>query len=182
MRRRYFARVLSLTRYRSVTITSADVLGLGGDMQDIRTGRRVAYNIHAYFGLCRETGARCFQRWRSRTSGQSSPRSVGISALKGCNGEDEHVHLLVIDPPKVTLSKLVNSLKGVSSRLLREQRPEIIGHYSHGVLWPPSCFAASCGGPLSAIAESIKSQRETPSVRPRLRSRPEGRGFTRGDR
>jgi REP element-mobilizing transposase RayT len=55
--------------------------------------------------------------------------------LKECNGEDDHVHLLIIYPPKVALSSLVNSLKGVSSRLLREHRPEITGRYSHGALW-----------------------------------------------
>jgi putative transposase len=66
--------------------------------------------------------------------------------LKECNGEDDHVHLLVIYSPKVALSKLVNSLKGVSSRLLREHRPEITGRYRNGVLWSPSYFAGSCGG------------------------------------
>jgi putative transposase len=34
------------------------------------------------------------------------------------------VHLLVAFPPQVTLSKLVNSLKGVSSRRLRQKYPE----------------------------------------------------------
>jgi putative transposase len=47
--------------------------------------------------------------------------------LIACDGEDDHVLLLVHYPPKVALSRLVNSLKGVSSRLLRETRPEITG-------------------------------------------------------
>ena len=34
------------------------------------------------------------------------------------DGEDDHVHLLVNYPPKVAVSNLVNSLKGVSSLLL----------------------------------------------------------------
>jgi putative transposase len=38
------------------------------------------------------------------------------------DGEDDHVHLLVQYPPKVAVSSLVNSLKGVSSRLLRQQK------------------------------------------------------------
>lgn len=64
-------------------------------------------------------------------------------------------------PPKIALSKLVNSRNGVSSRRLRESRPEITGRYHKGVLWSPSSFAASCGGaPLSVIAEYVKSQRE----------------------
>jgi REP element-mobilizing transposase RayT len=32
-----------------------------------------------------------------------------------CNGEDDHVHLLVAYPPQVAVSRLVNSLKSVSS-------------------------------------------------------------------
>jgi putative transposase len=34
------------------------------------------------------------------------------------DGEADHVHLLVHYPPKVSVSALVNSLKGVSSRML----------------------------------------------------------------
>jgi putative transposase len=87
--------------------------------------------------------------------------------------------LLVHYPPKVALSKLVNSLKGVSSRLLREQRPEVSGRYAEGVLWSPSYFAASCGGaPLSAVAEYVRGQREA-LARPAIPPRPEGRGFSR---
>jgi putative transposase len=66
--------------------------------------------------------------------------------LKACDGEDDHVHLLVEYPPTVLLPTLVNSLKGVSSRLLRQQRPDIVRRYWKNVLWSPSYFAASCGG------------------------------------
>ncbi len=41
------------------------------------------------------------------------------------NWEDDHVHLLINYPPKVAISNLVNSLKGVSSRHLRKDFPEI---------------------------------------------------------
>ncbi len=77
-----------------------------------------------------------------------------------CDGEDDHVHLLINYPPKVALSKLVNSLKGVSSRKLRRDRPEVAGRYRHGVLWSPSYFAASCGGaPLDSIRKYVEEQR-----------------------
>ncbi|SEI15121.1 putative transposase [Methylobacterium sp. 275MFSha3.1] len=77
-----------------------------------------------------------------------------------CSGEDDHVHLLVTYPPKVSLSKLVNSLKGVPSRKLRDRRPEITGRYHQGVLWTPSYSVAPCGGaPLSVVAEYVRSQR-----------------------
>jgi putative transposase len=41
--------------------------------------------------------------------------------LKEFNGEPDHVHLLVNSPPKVRLSELVNSLKGVSSRRMKRE-------------------------------------------------------------
>jgi putative transposase len=76
------------------------------------------------------------------------------------DGEDDHVHLLVNYPPKVALSKLVNSLKGVSSRILRKQHPDLVRRYWKGVLWSPSYFAASCGGvPLSIIKQYIENQK-----------------------
>jgi putative transposase len=37
------------------------------------------------------------------------------------NGEHDHVHLLINYPPKVSLSTLVPSLKGVSARMLRKE-------------------------------------------------------------
>jgi putative transposase len=49
--------------------------------------------------------------------------------LVECNGEAERVHLLVTYPPLVQLSRLVNSLKGVSSRRLRQEFPELARHY-----------------------------------------------------
>jgi len=76
------------------------------------------------------------------------------------DGEDDHVHLLVNYPPKVAVSSLVNSLKGVSSRRLRQNHPALVRRYWNGVLWSPSYFAASCGGaPISIIRQYIEQQR-----------------------
>ena len=78
------------------------------------------------------------------------------AALMGFAGEDDHVHLLVGYPPTAAPSKLVNSLKGVSSRRMR-QRSELRTHRDH--LWSPSHFAASCGGaPLAIIRRYAEQQ------------------------
>ena len=83
--------------------------------------------------------------------------------LRELDGEKDHVHLLVSYPPKVAVSSLVNSLKGVTSRMLRKRFPELEKAYYKGQLWSPSYFAASCGGaPLEKIKEYIRQQ-ETPS-------------------
>jgi putative transposase len=76
------------------------------------------------------------------------------------DGQDNHVHLLVNYPPKHSISALVNSLKGVSSRLLRLERPDLVRRYWKGVLWSPSYFAASCGGaPIGVLKAYIEQQR-----------------------
>ena len=142
----------------------------------------------AFFGLCRfrcRTVLDAISR-RCCTDRVSSVTKVSRdfdAELVECDGEDDHVHLLVQYPPKVALSKLVNSLKGVSSRLLREARPEVAGRYHKGVLWSPSYFAASCGGaPLSIVAEYVTSQRQAAQGRARVPPRPERWGIPRGSR
>jgi putative transposase len=81
--------------------------------------------------------------------------------LREFNGEDDHVHLLVHYPPSVAVSKLVNSLKGVSSRYLRQEHGTHLRRYLWGDhLWSPSYFAGSCGGaPLAVIKEYIENQK-----------------------
>ena len=79
------------------------------------------------------------------------------------DGEGDHVHLLIEYPPKVAVSRLVNSLKGVSSRLLRKKKyPSIQNALWGGSLWSPSYFAGACGGaPLATIRQYIEQQ-QTP--------------------
>jgi putative transposase len=69
--------------------------------------------------------------------------------------------LLVTYPPKVSVSKLVNSLKGISSLLIRKRNyPSLQKRLWRGALWSPSYFAASCGGaPISIIRQYIDQQR-----------------------
>ena len=70
-------------------------------------------------------------------------------------------HLLVSDPPKVAVSALVNSLKGV--RMIRKKNyPNIRGNLWGGALWPPSYFAGSCGGAPIEIVRQYIEQQQTP--------------------
>jgi putative transposase len=55
--------------------------------------------------------------------------------LLACDGEADHLHAVIEYPPKVSVSVLVNALKGTSNRLLRKERPDIAGRYYDGVLW-----------------------------------------------
>lgn len=77
------------------------------------------------------------------------------------DGEEDHVHLLITYPPTVSIAGLVNSLKGVSSRQLR-QRFEIFKKVYWGnkvALWSRSYFAASVGGaPIEVLKQYIEQQ------------------------
>ncbi|MDP2975744.1 MAG: IS200/IS605 family transposase [Anaerolineales bacterium] len=79
------------------------------------------------------------------------------------DGENDHVHLLVNYPPKIAGTALVNSLKGVSSRMIRKKNyPSIRKKLWDGGLWSPSYFAGSCGGaPIEIIRQYIEQQ-QTP--------------------
>jgi putative transposase len=79
------------------------------------------------------------------------------------NGEHDHVHLLINYPPKVSLSTLVASLKGVSARMLRKEFGDFHPWLKRrGVLWSPSYFASSCGGaPIDILRKYIEEQ-QTP--------------------
>ena len=85
------------------------------------------------------------------------------SKLLEFDGEDDHVHLLVNYPPKVAVSNLVNSLKGVSSRMIRKTNyPSIRKKLWGGALWSLSYFAGSCGGAPIAIIRQYIEQQQTP--------------------
>lgn len=80
--------------------------------------------------------------------------------LEEFNGESDHVHLLVNMAPTVEVSKLVNSLKGVSSRIMRRDYPELQRHYWRAQrLWSPSYYAGTSGeAPLHTLKQYIEHQ------------------------
>ena len=68
--------------------------------------------------------------------------------------------MLIEYGPTVQLSVLVNLLKAVTSRRLRNEFLDLRGAYSKPVLWSRSYFAGSCGGaPLEVIKQYIQNQR-----------------------
>jgi putative transposase len=130
---------------------------------DIRRGRSVVYSLHAHLVFTPRYRRKVFTDeilHRCEDIMIEVCDSFGATLVE-FNGEHDHVRLLVHYPPKVALSTLVNSLKGVSARLLRKEFPAHIRRYLWGGhFWSPSYFAASCGGaPLSIIKEYIENQR-----------------------
>lgn len=131
---------------------------------EIRHGRHCVFKMHVHLVFVAKYRRKVFdgdaiERLRRLFAGVC----VNLEAsLVEMDGEDNHVHLLVEYPPKLSVSVLVNSLKGVSSRMLRKERPDLKKRYWKNMLWSPSYFASSCGGaPISIIRQYIEQQ-ETP--------------------
>jgi putative transposase len=127
---------------------------------DLRRGRSVVSMLHAH--LVFVTKYR-----RNILTGEVLRRveivAQGVCAdfdvlLKEFNGERDHVHLLIEYPPTVQLSKLVNSLKGVTSRKVRDEFPALKTKIEDA-LWSPSYFVGSVGGaPISVLRQYIENQ------------------------
>ena len=130
---------------------------------DIRRGRHCVFALHAHLVFVTK-----YRRGVFTKEVLDDLRTVFASVctdfeaeLVEFDGEDDHVHLLVNYPPKVSVSALVNSLKGVSSRMIRRKDyPSIRKKLWGGALWSPSYFAGSCGGaPISILRRYIEQQR-----------------------
>ena len=76
------------------------------------------------------------------------------------NGEPDHIHLLFEAPPQVELAKLVNTLKTVSSRLIRKKHSEYLKkYYWKPVFWSRSyCILTTGGATIEIIEKYIRSQ------------------------
>jgi len=77
------------------------------------------------------------------------------------DGEQDHVHLLISYPPKLSISVMVNSLKAVSSRLLRLKNTHLTRQSKSSVLWSRSYFACTAG---DATIETLKAYVESQST------------------
>ncbi|MDR3490718.1 MAG: IS200/IS605 family transposase [Gammaproteobacteria bacterium] len=130
-------------------------------INQIRTGRHCVFNMHVHLVFV--------TKYHKKVFNAAAINILNIIFSEVCadfgailiemDGENDHVHLLIEYPPKLAVSSLVNSLKGVSSRLLRKHLPALAKNYWKGTLWSPSYFAASCGGaPISIVKQYIQQQ------------------------
>ena len=130
-------------------------------MQELRTKRHVVHALHMHLVFITRYRRKVFNvlmMERMKYHFERVCEEFGCRLIE-TGGEGDHVHLLVEPLPHTTPSKLVNSLKGVSSRMLRKEFPQLEKHFWKGGLWSPSYFIASCGGaPLKIVKEYIEKQ------------------------
>lgn len=130
-------------------------------MQELRTKRHVVHTLHLHLVFVTKYSEEVFTQKiyeRMKKHFERVCNDFGCKLIE-CNGEKDYVYLLVEPLPQTTPSRLVNSLKGVSSRFLRQEFPELEKYYWKGGLWSPSYFIASCGGaPLDIVKEYIRNK------------------------
>ncbi|HEX5495001.1 MAG TPA: IS200/IS605 family transposase [Mycobacteriales bacterium] len=127
---------------------------------DIRTGRHCVFALHAHLVFVTKYRHAVFTGTHLQRL-EEIMRDVCANfevELREFNGEANYVHLLVNFPPKVALSRLVNSLKGVTSRRIRQEFPGLAQHYYRANrLWSASYFAGSVAGtPPTVLHQHIK--------------------------
>ena len=77
------------------------------------------------------------------------------------NTESDHIHVLIEDPPKLSVSVMVNSLKGVCSRRYRQTGyPKPDGKDAMG---SPSYFVSSLVGATLEVLKCYIRKQEKPS-------------------
>ena len=104
---------------------------------DIRHGRQCVSALHVHLVFVTKYRRKVFDRdahERLQAIFEKVCRDFQAQLVE-MNGQAEHVHLLINYAPKHSVSSLVNSLKGVSSRLLRSEPP----------IWRSAIGTMSCG-------------------------------------
>jgi len=64
--------------------------------------------------------------------------------IQNVNGGSDHVHILFTAKPTTDLTKFINSLKGVTSRKIRDENPEVRQALDKA-FWQPGYFLATTG-------------------------------------
>ena len=84
-----------------------------------------------------------------------------IRILKGHVSRD-HVHLLVSCPPALSVSQMMQYVKGKSSHVLQGEFPELKRRYWGQHLWARGYFCASSGTVTDAMIKAYIEQQDIP--------------------
>ncbi len=75
------------------------------------------------------------------------------------NHDLDHVHILFRSHPKSELSKFINAYKSASSRLIKNEFPQLREKLWKSYFWSQSfCLLTSGGAPIEVIQSYIESQ------------------------
>lgn len=97
---------------------------------------------------------------RTRELIRQSCKSMDITIIKGAISKD-HVHVLISCPPSISISKIVQQIKGKSSRVLLQEYKDLKRRYWGQHLWASGYFCRSVGEITDKIIkEYIENQQD----------------------
>ena len=135
-------------------------------MKKIRNNYRshwhCVYNLKYHLVLVTKYRRKCFTEKilnRLKNLCEEQCRLWNIECLE-FGGEEDHVHLMLEMHPNIMPSKFINSLKTVTSRLLRKEFAQHFAkYYWKSGLWTRAyCLISAGGAPLSVLKEYIQNQ------------------------
>ena len=84
--------------------------------------------------------------------------------MPGCevieyNIQVDHIHMVIVIPPRYAVSDVIKRLKGVTAKRLREKMDWLKKVYwKEGVVWSPGYFVSTIGLNEKVIIEYVKWQ------------------------
>ncbi len=128
----------------------------------LKSHHHCVFNIHYHLVLVTKYRRKCLshnilERLRELCEHQCSLWDLDLIEF---GGDEDHVHLLLASHPNVMPSRFVNSLKTVTSRLLRKEYPSHFAkYYWKPTLWTRAyCLISAGRAPLEVIRRYIENQ------------------------
>ena len=116
-------------------------------MKEYRRGSHTAFQLHIHLVWCTKYRKKVLRKdvgERLRDLCRQVSSDLGVEILSGVVSKD-HVHVLVSIPPQVSVSKLVQKLKGKSSYKLQREFSSLRKEYWGQRMWARGYFACSTG-------------------------------------
>ena len=116
-------------------------------MEEYRRGSHSAFWLHVHLVWCtkyRKAMLRGDVQERLRDLARQICSDLGVEILSGVVSKD-HVHILVSMPPQVSVSKVVQKVKGKTSYKLQREFASLRKQYWGQRMWARGYFACSTG-------------------------------------
>jgi putative transposase len=132
-------------------------------LSEYRKGSHTVYDIEYHFVWTTKYRYKVLEgkvALRVREVLRQGCESNGITVVRGSVGK-EHVHMLLSCPPTLSPSKIMQLLKGRSSKMLQEEFGELRKRYWGQHLWATGYFCRTVGAVTEEmIQEYIENQRD----------------------
>lgn len=133
-------------------------------MTDYRRGTHSVFSLHVHMVWCTKYRKRVLGGdigVRMRDLARQVCTDMGVEIMRGVVAVD-HVHMLVSMPPQVSVSKLVQRVKGKTSYKLQREFEALRKQYWGQRMWARGYFACTTGNVTDeTIAQYIANHTET---------------------